>query len=140
MISTIDLARMIEVHRRHNALATLAVQERQASRYLLFDRELQLCGRGHDGTDDVVRSADGVRPLAFSGIHVISPCLLPMIAEEGTFSIWQPYLRLAGQGKRIVGYRAEGCYWRDLGKPESIAHAAEEFAQGRFSSSDPPSG
>src|SRR5579859_7251757 len=45
VISTIDLQRMVEVHKAGNALATLAVQERKSSRYLLFDEQGLLCGR-----------------------------------------------------------------------------------------------
>src|SRR5437879_717788 len=37
VISTIDLGRMVQFHRGNQALATLAVQDRQTSRYLLFD-------------------------------------------------------------------------------------------------------
>ncbi len=39
VVSTIDIGRMVESHQRSGALATLAVQERNSSRYLLFDRE-----------------------------------------------------------------------------------------------------
>jgi len=45
VISSIDIGRMIQFHLENYALATLAVQERETSRYLLFDRQLQLCGR-----------------------------------------------------------------------------------------------
>ena len=45
VISTIDLGRMAQFHREHQALATLAVQERETSRYLLFDEQGRLCGR-----------------------------------------------------------------------------------------------
>ena len=57
VISTIDLGRMVEFHSEHQALATLAVQERETSRYLLFDEQLRLCGRraGHDGSPELVR-------------------------------------------------------------------------------------
>ena len=50
VISTIDLRTHGAVSSEHRALATLAVQERETSRYLLFDEQLQLCGRraGHD--------------------------------------------------------------------------------------------
>jgi NDP-sugar pyrophosphorylase family protein len=49
------------------------------------------------------------------------------MSEEGAFSIVQSYLRLAGEGERIVAYRADGDAWRDLGKPESVARAAEDM-------------
>ncbi|HYA62509.1 MAG TPA: sugar phosphate nucleotidyltransferase, partial [Candidatus Sulfotelmatobacter sp.] len=45
VISTIDFGCMLQAHRERQALATLAVQERETSRYLLFDEQLQLCGR-----------------------------------------------------------------------------------------------
>src|SRR5215468_7400846 len=45
VISAIDLGRMVQFHIENRALATLAVQKRETSRYLLFDECLQLCGR-----------------------------------------------------------------------------------------------
>ncbi len=41
VISTIDLQRMVQFHTEHHALATLAVQDRKTSRYLLFDEQSQ---------------------------------------------------------------------------------------------------
>src|SRR5208282_91311 len=43
VISTIDFGRMVQVHNHNRALATLAVQQRATSRYLLFDEQHQLC-------------------------------------------------------------------------------------------------
>src|ERR1700730_11225643 len=43
VLSTIDIERMVQSHRENQALATLAVQERETSRYLLFDAQNQLC-------------------------------------------------------------------------------------------------
>ena len=131
VISTIDLRRMLQFHRENNALATLAVQQRETSRRLLFDSDSQLCGRqtGKEASD-VVRPTSETTPLAFSGIHVISPEFLGMISEQGAFSIITTYLRLAALGHRILGFRADEYYWRDLGKPEHIAQATEDMARG----------
>ncbi|MGA8216806.1 MAG: nucleotidyltransferase family protein [Candidatus Sulfotelmatobacter sp.] len=128
-ISTIDLERMKQLHLQTKALATLAVQERETSRYLLFDEQGQLCGRraGRDQAPEMVRPAPHVQPLAFSGIHVISPSLLGKMTEEGTFSIIASYLRLAAEGERIGAFRADGYYWRDLGRLENVERAAEDF-------------
>src|SRR6476646_4452039 len=75
VISSIDLKRMVEVHKENQALATLAVQERKSSRYLLFDEQAQLCGRRlvKEEKTEMVRPAQHVADLAFTGIHVISP-------------------------------------------------------------------
>ncbi len=82
------------------------MQERETSRYLLFDEQLQLCGRQseRDQKTEMVRPSQAVRALAFSGIHVISPRFLKLMAEEGVFSIITPYLRLAAQGEKIFGF------------------------------------
>jgi len=131
VISTVDLERMVQSHAESQALATLAVQDREASRYLLFDQQLQLCERraGRDSKAEVVGSPEKVQELAFSGIHVISPRFLGMLIEEGVFSIISAYLRLAGEGEKIVGFRADEYYWRDLGKPENVRQAARDLEQ-----------
>jgi len=134
VISTIDLGRMVQFHIENQALATLAVQDRKTSRYLLFDEERQLCGRrsGSAEKTELVRSSQAVQALAFSGIHVISPRILSMMSEEGAFSIIQSYLRLAAQGEKILGFRADEYYWRDLGRPENVVQAAEDFTRNVF--------
>jgi NDP-sugar pyrophosphorylase family protein len=134
IISTIDLGRMVRFHTEQNALATLAVQDRETSRYLLFDEQGQLCGRraGRDGKDELARPADEPQALAFSGIHVLSPRLFAKMDEEGAFSIIAAYLKLAAQGEKIAAFRADGCYWRDLGRPESILQAARDMDAGTY--------
>jgi NDP-sugar pyrophosphorylase family protein len=128
VISTIDLGRMVQVHRETQALATLAVQKRETSRYLLFDEEGRLCGRkaGREQEPEIVRSATGTHAFAFSGVHVISPRMLSLMSEGGVFSIINSYLRLAGQGERILSFLADEYYWRDLGKPENVVQAARD--------------
>jgi mannose-1-phosphate guanylyltransferase len=135
VVSTIDLRRMVQFHKDHQALATLAVQHRETSRYLLFDEQFQLCGRrvGREGNPQIVRAAPKMEALAFSGIHVISPRLLTLMKEEGVFSIIDTYLRLAGSGEKIIAYRADDYYWRDLGKLADLQQAACDLEQGLFS-------
>jgi len=129
VISTIDLRRIVEFHIKNQALATLAVKDRKTVRYLLFDEQLQLCGRQRDEKKELVRSSPQAEALAFSGIHVISPRLFAMMSEEGVFPILSPYLRLAAQGEKILGFRADECYWRDLGRPENVAEVARDLEQ-----------
>jgi NDP-sugar pyrophosphorylase family protein len=131
VLSTIDLQRMVQFHTERRALATLAMRDRETVRYLLFDDQLQLCGRrfGREGKDECVRSSPHVQALAFSGIHVISPRLFALMTEEGVFSIITAYLRLAAQEGKILAFRADEYYWRDLGRPENLAQAARDLGQ-----------
>jgi NDP-sugar pyrophosphorylase family protein len=134
VISTIDLDRMLRTHAENDALATLAVQDRETSRYLLFDESGQLCGRraGRDGSAEIVRSAPSLQALAFSGIHVISPRLFAKMPEEGAFSIIPAYLNLAAQEEKIIGFRADESYWRDLGRPENVMQADADMRNGLY--------
>ena len=131
VISAIDLERMLGVHNENRPLATLAVQERESSRQLLFDQDGVLCGRrgGHNREAEIVRAAANLAPLAFSGIHVISRRLFELMTESGAFSIIDVYLRLAAAGENIKAFRADEFYWRDLGKPESVRQASRELAE-----------
>jgi len=129
VISTIDLRRMVGFHRESGALATLAVQSRETSRYLLFDERNQLCGRraGPTGKVEMIVPVEHPHAFAFSGVHVISPRLLSKTSEEGTFSIITSYLRMAEEGEKVCGFRADEYYWRDLGKPENIVQASNDI-------------
>lgn len=130
VVSAIDFQRLLEFHNENRALVTLAVQERESSRYLLFDEQGELCGRriGRDQEPELVRSSQTPQALAFSGIHMISPRLLSDMSEEGVFSIIATYLRLAGQGEKILAFRADEYYWRDLGKIEDLQQAEQDLA------------
>ena len=127
VMSNIDLARMIDAHTQHAALATLAVQARKTGRPLLFDDDG--CFRGRAERGGQVDHA-GMDALAFSGIHVISPRIFEDITEEGAFSIIDSYVRLAAQGGKIAGFRADEYYWRDLGRPENVEQAARDIESG----------
>jgi NDP-sugar pyrophosphorylase family protein len=134
VLSNIDLAGMVRFHAEHNALATLAVQDRETSRYLLFNEQGQLCGRraGRDAEPELARPVQPVEALAFSGIHVLSPRISSMFQDEGAFSIINAYLRLAAQGEKILAFRADGSYWRDLGRPENLIEAARDVESGTY--------
>jgi mannose-1-phosphate guanylyltransferase len=131
VISTIDLRRMAQFHTENQALVTMAVQDRATSRPLLFDKRLQLCGRrpGRDQKNELARSSQSVQALAFSGIHIISPRLFETMTEQGVFSIITTYLRLAACGEKILGFRADDYYWRDLGRPDDLLQATQDIEQ-----------
>jgi NDP-sugar pyrophosphorylase family protein len=138
VISSIDLAAMLQFHAERHALATLAVQARESSRQLLFDDQLRLTGRAEAHSPLATRhsplppskESSPLLPLAFSGIHVLSPRLLPLLTESTpTFSIIDSYLRLSSQGQKILAFRHDHSYWRDLGKPADLAQTALDLKQ-----------
>ena len=131
IISTIDLQQMIQAHIASKAVATLAVQKRTTSRYLLFDEHDNLCGRRtiSEQKTEMARPAQQTSEVAFTGIHIISSRIFPLLTEDGVFSIIPAYLRLAGQGEKIMAFNADQFYWRDLGKPENIKQAEHDIQE-----------
>ncbi len=92
----------------------------------------------------MVRPAKQTEALAFSGIHVVSPRIFSLmdkalrtrpessggdICGEHAFPIIPMYLRLAGDGEKIVAFQTDGDYWRDLGTVASLQQAAADIEQ-----------
>jgi N-acetyl-alpha-D-muramate 1-phosphate uridylyltransferase len=129
VLSEISLPDLLRAHEKREALATLAVQTRASSRQLLFDVKGQLCGRETPAGLEWARGpVAAFERLAFTGVHVLNPQIFGRITETGTFPITRTYLRLAGEGERIVAYRADGIYWQDVGSPEKLAAARVRIA------------
>jgi NDP-sugar pyrophosphorylase family protein len=107
--------------------ATLAVSRRETSRYFLFDDSLHLRGWKNVKTGEEiipVPSQKTLQPMAFGGIHVVSPELFPLITESGRFSIVDVYLRLCSRFP-LMGYLSGSRYWFDMGKPHDLSEAAK---------------
>ena len=123
ILTDLDIAAMKVHFDTNNVLATLAVTDRQTSRYLLFNENNILCGCLNDKTGDQ-KGKPGIKK-AFSGIHIISPKIFDNIIEVGKFSMIDLYLRLAEGGFSINFYDHSNGKLLDVGKPESV-HIAEQ--------------
>ena len=128
ILTDLDLGAMMEDHRRHGPLATLAVTDRETSRYFLFDEQNRLCGWHNvkTGQERIARQTPGRRPKAFSGIHIIDPHIFTIMDRTGRFSIVDVYLELAAS-ETIRGFDHTGSRLIDVGKPDSIGKAEELF-------------
>jgi NDP-sugar pyrophosphorylase family protein len=89
VICDVGLAALAAAQRSGEALATLAVNERETARYLLFDEDGLFGREDHrHGLRREVRPPRGaVRALAFAGIHACAPELPGLITERGAFPI-----------------------------------------------------
>lgn len=140
VLSTIPLAELVAKHMEtrmageSRLIASLAVQNRDSRRALLFDDEglLGWDNRGGEGTEAVrhqVREPIGpVRRMAFTGIHVVDPAIFKLTDRDGRFSIITLYLELAEAGWVIQPLDVSGEEWFDLGTPERLEEARRRFA------------
>ena len=97
ILSNLDLA-WFRAQYRAGDLATILVSDRPTQRYFLFDDEGLLVGWTNIATGEVRSPYAGIDPdcctrLAFSGIHLISPEIFPLMAGwPEKFSIVDFYL------------------------------------------------
>ena len=124
ILTDLDINKMKSQHLQHAPLATLAVTDRNTSRYLLFDENNILCGWLNEKTGEQ-KGKSGTKK-AFSGIHIISPDIFSIINEEGKFSMIDLYLRLANDHK-IHAFDHSETKFIDVGKTDSVSKAEEMF-------------
>ena len=109
-------------------LATLAVRAATSPRYLLVDGE-GLLGITAAGEERCARPPAGpVRRLDFLGVQVVSPRLLDRFEEDGKFSIFTPYMRLAAAGERIAAHEVGDVRWSDVGTHQELERVNREWA------------
>lgn len=121
IISDLDMASMAGHHLDSKSIATLAVRNRETSRYFLFDDRMKLCGWENRKTGARLLSqvAESYQAYAFSGIQILDPKIFPLITENGKFSLTDLYLRLA-KTQKITGYPEEGIIWKDVGRTSPV--------------------
>lgn len=133
IVSEVDVA---EVYRQHSACmeseATLVINQRNTSRYLLFDEGYRLRGWTNIKTGEVKGEKAAVM-RAFSGIHVVDSSLLALLnayashltEPDGAFPIISFYIAQCGT-TCFRGYELpDGTPWVDCGKIESLEKAAK---------------
>jgi NDP-sugar pyrophosphorylase family protein len=128
ILTDLNLESMIAFHHMKTPLATLAVTNRKSSRYFLFNEEDLLCGwrNTKTGKERIAVPAPILNEKAFSGIHVLSPEIFPLMHQQGKFSIVDVYLELSAS-RMIIGFDHSGSKLVDVGKPESVAVAEALF-------------
>lgn len=120
ILSDINLKNMLKAFPK-NAIASLAVQQRETNRYLIFDKKSKnLCGWKNTITKSqkIINKCKNYYEFAFSGIHVISNKIFDFL-PEGKYSIINAYLDIAKKNI-ITFYDHSRDKWRDMGQIESF--------------------
>lgn len=115
-------------HQQQQSIITVAVTNRETSRYLLFNKYNRLCGwkNTKTGEEKIVLQAKDIFPKAYSGIALFEPSVFDLIPFTGRFSLIDVYLALAPENK-IASYEHDGERLLDVGKPESLEQAEKMF-------------
>lgn len=137
ILTDVDLSRMMEAHKESGADVTLLMSRRNSSRLLYFDEKGQLKGWRNTKTGEMIPpglETDGLVPMAFGGVHVVSKTVFPLLEEYArgngpVFSMTPFYLANIGN-LDIRAYVPEADYlWHDVGSPEKYRAAEAALAK-----------
>ena len=129
ILSNANLQLLQHAHLHHDV--TLLVSQRTTNRYLLFSDDMRLVGWTNIQTGEVRSPYPNLDPttckqLAFSGIHIFSPKLFPLMNDyPDKFPIMDFYLNHCHEID-IHGATQEGLQLLDVGKCNALAEA-EKF-------------
>lgn len=133
ILSNVDLRRFYEEGR--DADAALLVSRRKTKRYLLFSQDEGKCLKGWINIETGEQKGpyapidtQSCDMYAFSGIHLFSPALFPIINKmPDKFGIMDFYLKHCAD-HCIRGYVKNDLQLMDVGKLDTL-HDADEFAK-----------
>lgn len=118
VLTDMDLTRACEQHRKTRPLATLILHDHPPFNKIRIDADGRIT--------DIPRSY-GPEGLAFTGIHILEPEMLPHI-PEGFSDIVDTYRRLMGAGKTILSHVSRGHSWHDIGSLPDYLKANRDHA------------
>ena len=125
ILTDFDLRKMYEESLNNQAIATLAVRNRDTSRYLLFSKKTKkLTGWKNIKTGEIknARRAKNPLSLAFSGVSVLHPRIFDFMLDEAAFSVI-PVLLKAAETENIFSFQHDDSFWLDVGKLPALAEA-----------------
>jgi NDP-sugar pyrophosphorylase family protein len=131
ILTNLNLQHFLQHHEQQQAAISLAIAQRDTSRFLLFNDQVRLCGwrniKEHAILEKIAVPASHYLQRAYSGIALFEPSVLEEIPFTGKFSLIDVFLHLA-PSSIISGYDHSGDKWVDVGRPESVPVAEALFS------------
>lgn len=130
-LTDLPLDRVIAMHERHRAVATIGLVERElVDQYgvVVTDSEGRITGFQEKPAPGTERSK-----LVNTGIYVFSPQIFSRIPAATFYDFGkQVFPELLEDGLPFYGYDAHDAYWCDIGTPGEYRRASADVVDGRF--------
>ena len=134
ILCDIDIHRLQAQHAENQSIATLAVQKRTTSRYLLFDEKNNLSGWLNTKSGEVKLSrneAKKLQMLAFSSFQILETKIFDYLPKDkDVFSTIDLFLSVSE--KEIIKSYEIQAKWLDVGTPQNIPQAEELLKELKF--------
>jgi len=109
----LDINKMVAYNYSRKPFASLCVQKRNTSRYLVFDENMNLNSR-------IITSVIKKNYFAFNGLHLISNSIFGFGLPVEYSDIIDLYMKVSEEyGKKVIGFDAGKSLFDDIGKIEA---------------------
>jgi mannose-1-phosphate guanylyltransferase len=127
IISDADLPSLYEQHRRSGAEVSLLLHDWPEFNHVAVNEEGFVLAFGREAKE--IRATDnGVRLMAFTGIHFINPSALADVAAGVPSDIIDIYRKLISRGVFPRAIMQENLFWREMGSVRSYIKVIGELA------------
>lgn len=129
ILTDLDISKLVAFHEKNKPLISFGVTNRPSSRNFLFDENSRLCGwrNNNTGEERIPVPNKNLQPKAYSCVVIFEYDIFKHMPPPGKFSLVDVYLSLAAS-HAILGYDHSGDRLVDVGRPESVAVAEQNFS------------
>jgi len=128
IISNVDLNTLYERHKLAGVEVSLLLHDWPEFNNVAVSEDGFVLGFGREA-EEIKKRGNGVRLMAFTGIHFINPSALAGVAAGVTGDILNIYRRLIAQGASPMAITQRGLFWREVGSVQSYGKVTRELAQ-----------
>lgn len=122
LLTTLNYMELMEVHRKGNAVATIAVHKREV------DVDYGVIEMSSDGALECYIEKPVFPYYVSMGINVLSRACIDFIPRDGRFDMPQLMTALHSANLKVLCHKTD-CYWQDIGRLDDYRQANEDFTR-----------
>jgi NDP-sugar pyrophosphorylase family protein len=120
VLTTLDLNDLVQYHRQHGGIATIAMHHRVVK----IDLGVIQCNEENEVKGYIEKPSQHYS--VSMGIYVFEPRALKYIPKGEYLDFPNLVFKLLTAGEKVMGYPFDG-YWQDLGRPDDYEQATIDF-------------
>lgn len=120
VLTTLNFCDLVEYHRSHEALATIAAYDRQVQ----IDFGVIQSNHGHEIVGYIEKPTYDF--YVSMGVYVFEPRVLSYIPYDKYLDLPNLVLKMVGAGEKVLSFPFKG-YWMDLGRISDYEQAINDF-------------
>jgi mannose-1-phosphate guanylyltransferase len=128
IISNVDLNKLYERHKHDGVEVSLLLHDWPEFNNVAVSEDGFVLGFGREA-EEIKKRGNGVRLMAFTGVHLVNPSALAGTAAGMPEDILNIYRRLIAKGAPPRAITQQGLFWREVGSVRSYGKVTGELCQ-----------